>query len=69
VEKAGAGYIVIGFDVQEKRTEMVNQGINYIGDVVDEELVDLVKSGKLIASTDYSHIKDVDAVAICVQYL
>ncbi|MGH0902271.1 nucleotide sugar dehydrogenase [Bacillus mobilis] len=66
VEKAKAGYNVIGFDVQEKRTEMVNQGINYIGDVVDEELEGIVKSGKLIATTDYSRIKDVDAVAICV---
>jgi UDP-N-acetyl-D-glucosamine dehydrogenase len=66
VEKAKAGYHVIGFDIQEKRTEMVNQGINYIGDVVDEELADLVKSRKLMATTDYSRIKDVDAVAICV---
>ena len=66
VEKAKAGYKVIGFDIQEKRTEMVNQGINYIGDVVDEELADLVKSGKLMATTDYSRIKDVDTVAICV---
>lgn len=66
VEKAKAGYHVIGFDIQEKRTEMVNQGINYIGDVVDEELADLVKAGKLVATTDYSRIKDVDAVAICV---
>jgi UDP-N-acetyl-D-glucosamine dehydrogenase len=66
VEKAKAGYKVIGFDIQEKRTVMVNQGINYIGDVVDEELADLVKSGKLTATTDYSHIQDVDAVAICV---
>jgi UDP-N-acetyl-D-glucosamine dehydrogenase len=66
VEKAKAGYNVIGFDVQEKKTEMVNQGINYIGDVVDEELADLVKSGKLIATTDYSRIQNVDAVAICV---
>lgn len=66
VEKAKAGYNVIGFDVQEKRTEMVNQGINYIGDVVDEELKEIVTSGKLIATIDYSRIKDVDAVAICV---
>lgn len=66
VEKAKAGYHVIGFDIQVKRTEMVNQGINYIGDVVDEELADLVKAGKLVATTDFSRIKDVDAVAVCV---
>ncbi|MBO0962873.1 nucleotide sugar dehydrogenase [Neobacillus sp. MM2021_6] len=66
VEKANAGFKVIGFDVQESRVEKVNQGINYIGDVVDEELKELVKSGLITATTDYSRIKEVDAVAICV---
>lgn len=66
VEKAKAGYRVIGFDIQKKRVDMVNQGINYIGDVVDEELAQIVREGRLSATTDYDHIKDVDAVAICV---
>ncbi|MCG1021566.1 nucleotide sugar dehydrogenase [Sutcliffiella horikoshii] len=66
VEKAKAGYKVIGFDVQDSRVAQVNEGVNYIGDVVDEELKELVQSGKLIATTDYSKIEDVDAVAICV---
>ncbi|MDN4592748.1 nucleotide sugar dehydrogenase [Polycladomyces subterraneus] len=66
VEKAKAGYRVIGFDVQQKRVDMVNQGINYIGDVVDEELAQIVREGRLSATTDYDYIKDVDAVAICV---
>jgi UDP-N-acetyl-D-glucosamine dehydrogenase len=66
VEKAKAGYKVIGFDVQEKRTEMVNNGINYIGDVVDEELAEFTSSKQIRATIDYSLIKEVDAVAICV---
>lgn len=66
VEKAKAGYQVIGFDVQEKRTDMVNNGINYIGDVVDDELKEIVQAKKFVATTDYSRIQDVDAVAICV---
>jgi UDP-N-acetyl-D-glucosamine dehydrogenase len=66
VEKAKAGYNVIGFDVQVSKVEEVNQGINYIGDVVDEELNELVTNKKLKATTDYSFIKEVDAVAICV---
>jgi UDP-N-acetyl-D-glucosamine dehydrogenase len=66
VEKAKAGYRVIGFDIQQKRVDMVNQGINYIGDVVDEELAQIVQEGRLSATTDYDYIKDVDAVAICV---
>jgi len=66
VEKAKAGYKVIGFDVQQKRVDMVNRGENYIGDVVDEDLVDIIKNGHLEATIDYSKIREVDAVAICV---
>lgn len=66
VEKAKAGYKVIGFDIQEKRVNQVNSGENYIGDVVDEELQEIVKSKKLMATSDYSLIQEVDAVAICV---
>ncbi|WLR53228.1 nucleotide sugar dehydrogenase [Bacillus tianshenii] len=66
VEKAKAGYQVIGFDIQQKRVDMVNQGVNYIGDVVDEELAELVETGNFQATTDYSKVSQVDAVAICV---
>lgn len=66
VEKAKAGYNVIGFDVQDQKVDMVNEGNNYIGDVVDTELKDLVLSGRLRATTDFSFVKDVDTVCICV---
>lgn len=66
VEKAKAGFNVIGFDVQAAKVDMVNQGVNYIGDVVDEDLREIVNSGKLRATSDYSFIQNVDAVAICV---
>ncbi|OEF96822.1 nucleotide sugar dehydrogenase [Desulfuribacillus alkaliarsenatis] len=66
VEKAKAGYEVIGFDVQQERIDMVNQGINYIGDVVDDELKNLVMNNKLQATLDYSYIKELDVVSICV---
>lgn len=66
VEKAKAGYRTIGFDVQESKVKMVNQGHNYIGDVVDSELENLVKKGLLSATNDYSIVKDADFIAICV---
>lgn len=66
VEKAKAGFKTIGFDVQQEKVNLVNQGVNYIGDVVDSELKGLVKSGTLSATTDFSFIKDVDFIAICV---
>lgn len=66
VEKAKAGFETIGFDVQQAKVDMVNAGHNYIGDVVDSDLAALVKVGKLRATTDFSFIKDLDFIAICV---
>lgn len=66
VEKAKAGYKTIGFDVQAEKVVMVNEGHNYIGDVVDNDLLQLVKDGKLSATSDFSFVKDVDFIAICV---
>ena len=66
VEKAKAGFKTVGFDVQESKVDMVNAGHNYIGDVVDEELSKLIETGMLSVTNDFSFIKDVDFVAICV---
>lgn len=66
VEKAKAGFKTIGFDVQKSKVDSVNAGHNYIGDVVDSDLEKLVKEGKLSATTDFSFVKDVDFIAICV---
>ncbi len=66
VEKAKAGFKTIGFDVQEEKVKRVNEGHNYIGDVVDNDLKKLVGAGMLTATTDFSFVKDVDFIAICV---
>lgn len=66
VEKAKAGYKTIGFDVQSSKVEMVNDGRNYIGDVVNEDLESLVKSGLLSATCDFAKVAQADCVAICV---
>ena len=66
VEKAKAGFRTIGFDVQKEKVDLVNAGHNYIGDVVDTDLASLVAEGRLSATTDFSFIRDVDFVAICV---
>lgn len=66
VEKARAGFRTIGFDVQEEKVQLVNSGHNYIGDVIDDDLEELVEEGKLSATTDFTFVKDVDFIAICV---
>lgn len=66
VEKAKAGYKVIGFDIQTEKVNMINDGHNYIGDIVDSDLLKMIKLGNLKATSDFSFIKNVDCIAICV---
>lgn len=66
VEKAKAGFKTVGFDMQPEKVDMVNAGHNYIGDVVDADLTQLVEVGMLRATSDFSFIKHVDFIAICV---
>ena len=66
VEKAKAGYKTIGFDMQEKKVHKVNEGQNYIKDIIDSDLKEVVSKGLLRATTDSSFIKNVDTVCICV---
>jgi UDP-N-acetyl-D-glucosamine dehydrogenase len=66
VEKAKAGYTVIGIDVQKEKVDWVNSGHNYIGDVVEDDLKHLVEASKLKATTDFNIISECDVVTICV---
>lgn len=66
VEKAMAGYKTVGFDVMDEKVNLVNEGHNYIGDVVNEELTEVVNSGMLSATSDFSKVASLDFIAICV---
>ena len=66
VDKAKHGFKTIGFDVQKQKVDMVNNGQNYIGDVVDADLKELVEAGMLKATSDFSFVGEVDFIAICV---
>ena len=61
------GVSVIGFEKSEKKASAVNNAQNYIGDVKDDDLVRVVReTKKLSATTDFTRIKECDAVIICV---
>ena len=66
LEKAKAGYKTIGFDIQEKKVHWVNKGHNYIGDIIDSDLKKVVDEGLLQATSDFSFVKDIDTICICV---
>jgi UDP-N-acetyl-D-glucosamine dehydrogenase len=66
VEFAKAGFEVIGIDVQQSKVDQFNAGHSYIKDVSDGVFAPLVKSGKLRATSDFSVIRTLDTIDICV---
>lgn len=66
VEKAKVGFRVVGVEQNPARTERVNLGQNYIGDVRDEELRRVVESGFLTAVNDFDFVREMDVIVICV---
>jgi UDP-N-acetyl-D-glucosamine dehydrogenase len=66
VEMARAGQKVYGIDVNDEKVRSIKRGVSYVQDVKSSDLKKVVKSGKLIATTDYSVISEADAIDICV---
>ena len=66
LEYAKAGFEVTGIDLNEQKTEQINAGISYIGDIATAELAALVRAGKLKATHDFAAIGDLDTVNIAV---
>src|SRR5215813_7396168 len=66
VEFGKSSLTAIGFDLDAKRVETINQGHSYIPDVPTEVVASLVSEGRLSATTDFSRLAETDAVIICV---
>ena len=63
---ADAGFKVIGIDPIQSKVDELNQGKSYIIDVPTESIEKHVRSGAFVASADFSRLREVDAVSICV---
>jgi UDP-N-acetyl-D-glucosamine dehydrogenase len=66
VEFGKAGYKVTGIDVDGSRIEHIRAGKSYIQDVPNYALCGLVTSGQMDATSDYTVLRDLDAVSVCV---
>jgi UDP-N-acetyl-D-glucosamine dehydrogenase len=66
VEFANNSFTVLGIDIDKRRVEQLNRGENYIADISDDNLKQLVSSKKLSATNDFSALTNIDAVIICV---
>ena len=66
VELAKVGFRVTGIDLDKRKIQAINSGHSYIPDVPTEELAALTQSGKLDATTDFSIVRKLDTINICV---
>jgi len=65
-EFAAAGAEVVGIDVDRQKSAQLNDGESYIADVATSEIAELVATGRLSATDDFSVLAGLDAVSICV---
>jgi UDP-N-acetyl-D-glucosamine dehydrogenase len=65
-EFARQGFNATGFEVDLKKAEEINAGRSYIGDVSSSALKEMVSTKRLRATVDFTHLKDCDAIIICV---
>lgn len=63
---AEAGFEVVGVEPDQEKVDSIMNGESYVQDVPSEKLAQLVESGKLKATTDFSVLAKADAVSICV---
>lgn len=63
---ARSGVTVLGLDIDAVKVEAVNQGKSYIKHIASEDIAKLRKEKKFSASTDFSRVREVEAVIICV---
>jgi UDP-N-acetyl-D-glucosamine dehydrogenase len=66
MEIAAVGFKVVGIDLDRNKIADLREGKSYILDVPSATVADAVKAGRFTPTTDFSALRDVDTVSICV---
>lgn len=66
VEYANKGFKTYGIDVDKKKIDSLKKKINYILDIPKEDFNKAISSGNFSATDNYSIVKDLDVIFICV---
>ena len=66
VEFAKAGFHATGIDLDARKIQAIDEGRSYIPDVATADVLALKRAGKLDATTDFSVVKQLDTINICV---
>lgn len=57
---------VIGFDIDEFKTQQINDGISYFKHISSEQLKKVTETKMFSATTDFSEIGNVDVIILCL---
>ena len=63
---ARSGVKVLGLDIDPAKVAAVNQGRSYIQHIDSAVVLESVRAGRLTASTDFSRVREVQAVILCL---
>jgi len=66
IEFCKAGFPVIGLDIDQKKIDSLSQGQSYIKHIPDESILLMTQDGNFTGSTDFSLVKELDCISICV---
>lgn len=62
----GKKHHVIGIDLDNAKIESIRKKKSYITDIQDQEIADMVDTGRLQVTSDYAAVNQADAIIICV---
>ena len=63
---AKSGCRVLGLDIDPAKIKEIDAGRSYIRHIPGEDVAEQVRAGRFSASSDFSKVRDCEAVAICV---
>ncbi|GHT36112.1 UDP-N-acetyl-D-glucosamine dehydrogenase [Endomicrobiia bacterium] len=66
VELSKKGFGITGFEVDEYKVKMINNGESYVGDVSADDIKELVSNKQFNATADFESLSEMDVVIICV---
>ena len=61
-----AGYQVIGFDVDPRKVEMLNEGKSYIEHLGADKIAEMMSTGRMRPTVEFAAATEADALIICV---
>jgi UDP-N-acetyl-D-glucosamine dehydrogenase len=66
MEMVRGGFTVYGIDLDARKVESLRKGTSFIQDVPSHTVAEAVNAGMFLPTTDYSAVKEMDVISICV---